>query len=105
MTERPLVMIKRLFSSVDPGTGRLSIIIFKYLLTCAADSDFLKILEGKLNFRGYERDIKALFKRIDLEKRGYITVEEFAGVVFNLPGCLANTTIGTVREVLAKRYK
>jgi len=48
-------------------------------------------------------DVRALFKRFDIEHSGKLEVDEFCSMLFNEPGSRATTAIGKVREILTKR--
>jgi len=48
-------------------------------------------------------DVRALFKRFDIEHTGNLDVDEFCSMLFNEPGSRATTAIGKVREILTKR--
>jgi len=67
------------------------------------EDEFVKLMVGKLNFSGYDVDVRALFKRFDIEHSGKLDVDEFCSMLFNEPGSRATTAIGKVREILTKR--
>lgn len=67
------------------------------------ESEFVKIMINKLNFQGYEVDVRALFRRFDIDRVGKIGMDEFSSMLFNEPGTRATTAIGKVREILTKR--
>lgn len=67
------------------------------------EDEFVKLMVGKLNFSGYDVDVRALFKRFDIEHTGKLDVNEFCSMLFNEPGSRATTAIGKVREILTKR--
>jgi len=58
---------------------------------------------GKLNFQGYDVDVRALFRRFDIDRQGKVDVAEFSSMLFNEAGTRATTAIGKVREILTKR--
>jgi len=67
------------------------------------EDEFVKLMVGKLNFSGYDVDVRALFKRFDIEHSGKLDIDEFCSMLFNEPGSRATTAIGKVREILTKR--
>eukprot|EP00026_Physarum_polycephalum_P009992 Phypoly_transcript_10135.p1 GENE.Phypoly_transcript_10135~~Phypoly_transcript_10135.p1 ORF type:complete len:390 (+),score=44.44 Phypoly_transcript_10135:133-1302(+) len=67
------------------------------------EDEFVKLMVGKLNFSGYDVDVRALFKRFDIDHTGTLQVDEFCSMLFNEPGSRATTAIGKVREILTKR--
>jgi len=67
------------------------------------EDEFVKLMVGKLNFSGYDVDVRALFKRFDIDHTGSLEVSEFCSMLFNEPGSRATTAIGKVREILTKR--
>jgi len=67
------------------------------------EDEFVKLMVGKLNFSGYDVDVRALFKRFDIDHTGSLEVTEFCSMLFNEPGSRATTAIGKVREILTKR--
>jgi len=67
------------------------------------EEEFVKLMVGKLNFSGYDVDVRALFKRFDIDHSGKLDVDEFCSMLFNEPGSRATTAIGKVREILTKR--
>jgi len=67
------------------------------------EEEFVKLMVGKLNFSGYDVDVRALFKRFDIDHTGQLNVDEFCSMLFNEPGSRATTAIGKVREILTKR--
>jgi len=67
------------------------------------ENAFVKLMVGKLNFQGYDVDVRALFRRFDIDRRGKVDMEEFCSMLFNEPGTRATTAIGKVREILTKR--
>jgi len=67
------------------------------------EDEFVKLMVGKLNFSGYDVDVRALFKRFDIDHTGTLDVDEFCSMLFNEPGSRATTAIGKVREILTKR--
>jgi len=67
------------------------------------ESEFVKIMVGKLNFQGYDVDVRALFRRFDIDRVGKLDFAEFGSMLFNEPGSRATTAIGKVREILTKR--
>jgi len=67
------------------------------------EDEFVKLMVGKLNFSGYDVDVRALFKRFDIDHTGSLEVAEFCSMLFNEPGSRATTAIGKVREILTKR--
>jgi len=67
------------------------------------EDEFVKLMVGKLNFSGYDVDVRALFKRFDIDHTGSLAVTEFCSMLFNEPGSRATTAIGKVREILTKR--
>jgi len=67
------------------------------------EDEFVKLMVGKLNFSGYDVDVRALFKRFDIDHTGTLHVDEFCSMLFNEPGSRATTAIGKVREILTKR--
>lgn len=83
--------IKKLFSDAINKEGHLG------------EEEFVKLMVGKLNFSGYDVDVRALFKRFDIEHSGKLNVDDFCSMLFNEPGSRATTAIGKVREILTKR--
>jgi len=67
------------------------------------EDEFVKLMVGKMNFSGYDVDVRALFKRFDIDHTGSLQVDEFCSMLFNEPGSRATTAIGKVREILTKR--
>lgn len=67
------------------------------------EDEFVKLMVGKMNFSGYDVDVRALFKRFDIDHSGCLLVDEFCSMLFNEPGSRATTAIGKVREILTKR--
>jgi len=67
------------------------------------EDEFVKLMVGKMNFSGYDVDVRALFKRFDIDHTGSLEVSEFCSMLFNEPGSRATTAIGKVREILTKR--
>jgi len=67
------------------------------------EDEFVKLMVGKMNFSGYDVDVRALFKRFDIDHSGCLGVDEFCSMLFNEPGSRATTAIGKVREILTKR--
>jgi len=67
------------------------------------EDEFVKLMVGKLNFSGYDVDVRALYKRFDIEHTGKLNIDEFCSMLFNEPGSRATTAIGKVREILTKR--
>jgi len=67
------------------------------------EDEFVKLMVGKMNFSGYDVDVRALFKRFDIDHTGTLLVDEFCSMLFNEPGSRATTAIGKVREILTKR--
>jgi len=67
------------------------------------EEEFVKLVVGKMNFSGYDVDVRALFKRFDIDHTGNLDVAEFCSMLFNEPGSRATTAIGKVREILTKR--
>lgn len=67
------------------------------------EDEFVKLVVGKMNFSGYDVDVRALFKRFDIDHTGNLTMDEFCSMLFNEPGSRATTAIGKVREILTKR--
>jgi Ca2+-binding EF-hand superfamily protein len=67
------------------------------------EDEFVKLMVGKMNFSGYDVDVRALFKRFDIDHTGTLLVDEFCSMLFNEPGARATTAIGKVREILTKR--
>lgn len=67
------------------------------------EDEFVKLMVGKLNFSGYDVDVRALFKRFDIEHTGKLGMDEFCSMLFNEPGSRATSAIGKVREILTKR--
>jgi len=68
-----------------------------------AEEEFVKLVVGKMNFSGYDADVRALYKRFDIDHTGNLTMDEFCSMLFNEPGSRATTAIGKVREILTKR--
>jgi len=68
-----------------------------------SEDEFVKLMVGKMNFSGYDVDVRALFKRFDIDHTGTLQVDEFCSMLFNEPGSRATTAIGKVREILTKR--
>jgi len=88
----PQRAVKKLFADADVDkNGMLN------------EDEFVKIMVGKLNFSGYDVDVRALFKRFDIDHSGQLAVTEFCSMLFNEPGSRATTAIGKVREILTKR--
>jgi len=84
--------VKKLFSDADTDkNGTLD------------EDEFVKIMVGKLNFQGYDVDVRALFRRFDIDRQGKVDMAEFSSMLFNEPGTRATTAIGKVREILTKR--
>jgi len=67
------------------------------------EEEFVKVMVGKLNFQGYDVDVRALYRRFDIDHKGRIEADDFSSMLFNEPGSRATTTIGKVREILTKR--
>jgi Ca2+-binding EF-hand superfamily protein/biotin operon repressor len=67
------------------------------------EDEFVKLMVGKMNFSGYDVDVRALFKRFDIDHTGTLQIDEFCSMLFNEPGSRATTAIGKVREILTKR--
>lgn len=67
------------------------------------EDEFVKLVVGKMNFSGYDADVRALYKRFDIDHTGSLTMDEFCSMLFNEPGSRATTAIGKVREILTKR--
>lgn len=67
------------------------------------EDEFVKLMVGKMNFSGYDVDVRALFKRFDIDHTGSLLMDEFCSMLFNEPGARATTAIGKVREILTKR--
>jgi len=67
------------------------------------EDEFVKLMVGKMNFSGYDVDVRALFKRFDIDHTGNLQIDEFCSMLFNEPGSRATTAIGKVREILTKR--
>jgi Ca2+-binding EF-hand superfamily protein len=67
------------------------------------EEEFVKLVVGKMNFAGYDVDVRALFKRFDIDHTGTLLVDEFCSMLFNEPGSRATCAIGKVREILTKR--
>jgi Ca2+-binding EF-hand superfamily protein len=84
--------VKKLFSDADVDKNGI-----------LSEDEFVKLMVGKLNFSGYDVDVRALFKRFDIEHNGKLDVDEFCSMLFNEPGSRATTAIGKVREILTKR--
>jgi len=84
--------VKKLFADADGGKSGF-----------IDESEFVKIMVGKLNFQGYDVDVRALFRRFDIDRTGKVDMEEFCSMLFNEPGTRATTAIGKVREILTKR--
>jgi hypothetical protein len=63
------------------------------------EDEFVKLMVGKLNFSGYDVDVRALFKRFDIDHTGKLDVDEFCSMLFNEPGSRATTAIGKVRDL------
>jgi len=88
----PQRAVKKLFADADTDkNGTLN------------EDEFIKHMVTKLNFSGYDVDVKALFRRFDIDRTGVLTVQEFCSMLFNEPGSRATTAIGKVRETLTKR--
>jgi len=88
----PQRAVKKMFADADlDKTGNLD------------EDEFVKLMVGKLNFSGYDVDVRALYKRFDIDHSGKLTVQEFCSMLFNEPGSRATTAIGKVREILTKR--
>jgi Ca2+-binding EF-hand superfamily protein len=84
--------VKKMFADADiDKNGNLS------------EDEFVKLMVGKLNFSGYDVDVRALFKRFDIDHTGTLQTDEFCSMLFNEPGSRATTAIGKVREILTKR--
>jgi len=84
--------VKKMFADADlDKNGSLS------------EDEFVKLMVGKLNFSGYDVDVRALFKRFDIDHTGTLQTDEFCSMLFNEPGSRATTAIGKVREILTKR--
>lgn len=84
--------VKKLFADADiDKNGTLT------------EDEFVKLMVGKMNFSGYDVDVRALFKRFDIDHTGVLEVDEFCSMLFNEPGSRATTAIGKVREILTKR--
>lgn len=84
--------VKKMFSDADVDkNGTLN------------EDEFVKLMVGKLNFSGYDVDVRALFKRFDIDHTGSLLMDEFCSMLFNEPGSRATTAIGKVREILTKR--
>jgi len=84
--------VKKLFADADVDKNGI-----------LGEDEFVKLMVGKLNFSGYDVDVRALFKRFDIEHTGRLDVDEFCSMLFNEPGSRATTAIGKVREILTKR--
>jgi len=84
--------VKKLFADAD---------VDKNGILC--EEEFVKLMVGKMNFAGYDMDVRALFKRFDIDHTGTLQVDEFCSMLFNEPGSRATTAIGKVREILTKR--
>lgn len=88
----PQRAVKKLFADADVDkSGTLD------------ENEFVKIMVGKLNFQGYDVDVRALFRRFDIDRKSKIDMGEFSSMLFNEPGTRATTAIGKVREILTKR--
>lgn len=84
--------VKKLFADADVDkNGNLQ------------EDEFVKLMVGKMNFSGYDVDVRALFKRFDIDHSGCLLIDEFCSMLFNEPGSRATTAIGKVREILTKR--
>jgi len=64
---------------------------------------FVTMCAQRLNFGGHEEAIKSLFRRYDVDRTGKIDVLAFWSMLNNEANSRASTTIGKVREILAKR--
>eukprot|EP01116_Phalansterium_solitarium_P016863 TRINITY_DN400_c1_g12_i1.p1 TRINITY_DN400_c1_g12~~TRINITY_DN400_c1_g12_i1.p1 ORF type:complete len:419 (-),score=144.48 TRINITY_DN400_c1_g12_i1:255-1511(-) len=64
---------------------------------------FVELLVRKFNFAGFEADVRALFRRYDIHRRGELEVMELASAILGKGRLSQESTIGRIREVLAKR--
>lgn len=88
----PQRAVKKLFADADTDkNGTLN------------EDEFVKHMVNKLNFSGYDVDVRALFRRFDIDRTANLSMQEFTSMLFNEPGSRATTAIGKVREVLTKR--
>eukprot|EP01110_Echinostelium_bisporum_P010418 TRINITY_DN3798_c0_g1_i1.p1 TRINITY_DN3798_c0_g1~~TRINITY_DN3798_c0_g1_i1.p1 ORF type:complete len:152 (-),score=63.60 TRINITY_DN3798_c0_g1_i1:453-908(-) len=71
----PQRAVKKLFADADVNkTGSLE------------EDEFVKHMVSKLNFSGYDVDVRALFRRFDIDHSGSLTMQEFCSMLFNEPG-------------------
>lgn len=71
--------------------------------TALDEDSFVKMVSDKFNFQGYTLEIRALFRRFDCDKSGTVDIKEFLEVLLVKGSANFSTTIGRVREALAKR--
>ena len=67
-----------------------------------SEDEFVEAIALKLNFGEFQNELRALFKRYDLDSSGELSNEEFCNALF-MRGDDARKTVGKIREVLALR--
>lgn len=88
----PAIVVRRVFKDASTDGQNLS------------EAMFVKLITEKFNFQGYGPEIKALFKRFDVDRSGTVDVKEFLDIILSNKGAVCfSTVIGRIREVLAKR--
>ena len=85
----PLATLSRIFTDFD--TMHSGII---------TESDFVLAVGLKLNFMEFSEELRALYRRHDLDHAGKLDSEEFISSLFNRGDDDFNTTMGKIRETL-----
>ena len=67
-----------------------------------SENEFVRAISLKLNFSDYQNELRALFKRYDLDSSGELSNKEFVDALFS-KGDTGRKILGKIREVLALR--
>eukprot|EP01116_Phalansterium_solitarium_P004255 TRINITY_DN15203_c0_g1_i1.p1 TRINITY_DN15203_c0_g1~~TRINITY_DN15203_c0_g1_i1.p1 ORF type:complete len:208 (+),score=35.60 TRINITY_DN15203_c0_g1_i1:72-695(+) len=90
--QSPEDSFRRLFALADTDkSGKVS------------EKEFVELLVKRFNFVGYEDDARALFRRYDTERDGKLDIKEFGAGILGRGPLASQSTIGKIREVLARR--
>ena len=85
----PLETLSKIFTDFDTmHTGKIK------------EADFVYAVGLKLNFTEYSGELRALFRRHDLDHKGELESEEFINSLFNQNSTDPNHIISTIRELL-----
>jgi len=66
---------------------------------------FVEVCAQRLNFGGYEEEVRNLYWRLDVDRTGKVDAELFASILFNEPSSRAKTTIGKCSTISLLSHK